>query len=55
MISENEFNVISTYVISDKKKITIEGIYRGDPTTVGEKVVKDMVKVLKHENSSVTT
>ncbi|AHC51135.1 porphobilinogen deaminase [Sulfolobus acidocaldarius SUSAZ] len=55
MISDNEFNVISTYVIDNKKKITIEGIYRGDPTTVGEKVVKDMIKVLKHENSSVTT
>lgn len=51
-LDEGEYRGIMTYV-DGKRKITVDGIYRGDPKEVGEKLGKQLLREIKNEGITV--
>ena len=53
-LDEKEYKGIITYV-DTRKKISVEGLYKGEPKEVGEKIGREMLKEIKNEGITTKT
>ncbi|BCU70383.1 hydroxymethylbilane synthase [Stygiolobus caldivivus] len=53
-LDEKEYKGIITYV-DTRKKISVEGVYNGEPKEVGEKLGREMLKEIKNEGITTKT